>query len=190
LELLEEVVDLGLPSGTLWCKYNLGVDSNKLLTLKDWVGNYYSWGDPEPKIKLSNWDLYKWAPKGISHELSKYVTDEDFGYDDCGTWKVDNLTTIQPEDDAATQSIHIGSYNFHIPTKEQFEELIKYTTYIPIQNYKGISGICGGIFKSIINENEIFIPAGEYMGKNGINNRNLYNTIYLWSSTLNIQRNY
>ena len=26
LELMEEVVDLGLPSGTLWCKYNLGVD--------------------------------------------------------------------------------------------------------------------------------------------------------------------
>ena len=26
LDLMEEVVDLGLPSGTLWCKYNLGVN--------------------------------------------------------------------------------------------------------------------------------------------------------------------
>jgi hypothetical protein len=28
LDLMNKVVDLGLPSGTLWCKYNLGVDSN------------------------------------------------------------------------------------------------------------------------------------------------------------------
>jgi len=25
---MKEVVDLGLPSGTLWCKYNLDVDPN------------------------------------------------------------------------------------------------------------------------------------------------------------------
>ena len=31
LDLLrDEVVDLGLPSGTLWCKYNLDVDPTKL----------------------------------------------------------------------------------------------------------------------------------------------------------------
>ena len=29
LDLMEEVVDLGLPSGALWCKYNLGVDQNQ-----------------------------------------------------------------------------------------------------------------------------------------------------------------
>ena len=33
LDLMNEVVDLGLPSGTLWCKYNLDVDSTKLLGL-------------------------------------------------------------------------------------------------------------------------------------------------------------
>ena len=26
VDLMKEVVDLGLPSGTLWCKYNLGVN--------------------------------------------------------------------------------------------------------------------------------------------------------------------
>ena len=31
LDLLKyEVVDLGLPSGTLWCRYNLGVNPNQL----------------------------------------------------------------------------------------------------------------------------------------------------------------
>lgn len=29
LDLMNDVVDLGLPSGTLWCKYNLGVDINQ-----------------------------------------------------------------------------------------------------------------------------------------------------------------
>jgi len=28
LDLMNKVVDLGLPSGTLWCKYNLGVNLN------------------------------------------------------------------------------------------------------------------------------------------------------------------
>jgi len=28
LDLMNDVVDLGLPSGTLWCKYNLGVNPN------------------------------------------------------------------------------------------------------------------------------------------------------------------
>jgi len=39
--LYNNVVDLGLPSGTLWCKYNLG--SSKL-TIGD-AGNFYAWGE-------------------------------------------------------------------------------------------------------------------------------------------------
>ena len=31
LDLMNDVVDLGLPSKTLWCKYNLGVNPNQLL---------------------------------------------------------------------------------------------------------------------------------------------------------------
>ena len=35
LDLMNEVVDLGLPSGTLWCKYNLGVNQNQLFIAND-----------------------------------------------------------------------------------------------------------------------------------------------------------
>ena len=35
LDLMNEVVDLGLPSRTLWCKYNLGVDQNQLFIAND-----------------------------------------------------------------------------------------------------------------------------------------------------------
>jgi hypothetical protein len=42
---MDDVVDLGLPSGTLWCKYNLGVDPNYLANPINWFGDYYAWGE-------------------------------------------------------------------------------------------------------------------------------------------------
>ena len=48
LDLMDDVVDFGLPSGTLWCKYNLDVNPNKLFKAKDWYGKYYAWGELKP----------------------------------------------------------------------------------------------------------------------------------------------
>ena len=46
LDLLKyEVVDLSLPSRTLWCKYNLAVNPNQLSNSEDWYGGYYAWGE-------------------------------------------------------------------------------------------------------------------------------------------------
>jgi hypothetical protein len=42
---MDDVVDLGLPSGTLWCKYNLGVDPKYLANPINWFGDYYAWGE-------------------------------------------------------------------------------------------------------------------------------------------------
>ena len=36
LNLMNDVVDLDLPSGTIWCKYNLDVDPTKLSKAEDW----------------------------------------------------------------------------------------------------------------------------------------------------------
>ena len=47
LDLMNDVVDLELPSKTLWCKYNLGVNQNQLIIPKDWYGDYYAWGELE-----------------------------------------------------------------------------------------------------------------------------------------------
>ncbi len=47
VDLMKEVVDLGLPSGTLWCKYNLDVDTNQLSKPEDWHGKCYAWGELE-----------------------------------------------------------------------------------------------------------------------------------------------
>ena len=45
-----EMVDLGLPSGTLWAKYNLGVDPTDLDSEADWYGDYPTWNIGENDI--------------------------------------------------------------------------------------------------------------------------------------------
>ena len=127
LDLMNDVVDLQLPSGTLWCKYNLDVNPNKLSKAKDWYGKYYAWGELKPnkinergKIYFS-WGNYKF---GEGHDkLTKYCNNPEYGLNEF----TDNLTQILPEDDAAYQNKKFYNYKFHIPTKEQFEELINNT---------------------------------------------------------------
>ena len=77
LDLLrDEVADLGLPSGTLWCKYNLDVDPNQLTSRKDWYGKYYAWGELEPnKTNVEgeiyfSWNNYKFGEG--QNKLTKY----------------------------------------------------------------------------------------------------------------------
>ena len=41
LDLMKIAVDLGLPSRTLWCKYNLGATCEN--TPESWYGDYYAW---------------------------------------------------------------------------------------------------------------------------------------------------
>ena len=69
LDLMNDVVDLGLPSRTLWCKYNLGVVPNQLFKDRDWYGDYYAWGELVPNKTNEDgeicfdWDNYKFYNK-------------------------------------------------------------------------------------------------------------------------------
>ena len=195
LDLLrDEVVDLGLPSGTLWSKYNLGVNPNQLSKVKDWNGDYYAFGELEPnKINEEgelyyDWDNYKF---GDYNKLTKYCDDADYGLNRF----TDNLTELQPEDDVAYQNKKFYNFKFHIPTKEQFEELINYTNNYWINNYdpnkwvhdlkddKGIQGLNGRVFVGK-NENQIFIPAAGCCNSSDIND--VSSDCYLWSSSLQV----
>jgi len=59
LDIYNNFIDLGLPSGTLWCKYNLGCNWDKLNTdpqhtkPEDWHGDYYAWGEINPRNNFS-----------------------------------------------------------------------------------------------------------------------------------------
>ena len=196
LDLMNAVVDLGLPSGTLWCKYNLDVDPTKLLTPGDWYGNYYAWGELEPNktmrgnIILFSQDNYKWYDKQMN-SISKYN-------------KQDNLTELLPEDDVAYQNKKLHNFKFHIPTKEQCEELINCTNRYWIKNYnpnkikhnpendKGIYDLNGTLFISKINNAELFIPDANYHDnenyghiKDSYLGKNRYDSAF-WTAKLNL----
>ena len=193
LDLLrDEVVDLGLPSGTLWCKYNLGVDQDQLSKPEDWYGDYYSWGELEPNKSEPYWDNYKF---GNYNKLSKYCNNSKFGLNGF----TDNLTQLLPEDDAAYQNKKFYNFKFHIPTKDQYEELLKYTNNYNVNNYNpnktihnskdddGIQGLNGRVFEGK-NGNQIFIPISGYRSTFKISNGVEF--CYLWASSLRLDFTY
>ena len=110
-----EWVDLGLPSGLLWAKCNLGASS------PEGYGDYYAWGETSTK-EVYTWETYKYCTavdeEGWVKTLSKYNTDSEYG-------TPDNLTTLQPSDDVATQKLGNGA---RMPTETEWRELIANTT--------------------------------------------------------------
>ena len=174
LDLLKyEVVDLGLPSGILWCRYNLGVDQNQLSKAKNWYGGYYAWGELKGNKTNKNGKIYfGWVNYEFGNKynrLTKYCNNPEFGLNGF----TDNLTQLLPEDDAAYQNKKLHNFKFHIPFKEQCEELIKYTNSYWVNNYNpnklkhnpeddgGIQGLNGRVFEGK-NRNQLFIPSAGY----------------------------
>ena len=178
IELSKIVVDLGLPSGTLWCKYNLG-SSN--LSIGD-AGNFYAWGETQPK-ETYTWGTYEhgYGP----YDLYKYIDNSDnaANFDKNSNDEVlvpiDKLMVLQPEDDAATQNMHLYNFKFHIPTKEQFEELLEHTkfAYKPWSDEPKTS-FGGAWLISKINGKKVFFPFKSLKG------RDAFFGGYYWSSTL------
>ena len=121
-------VDLGLPSGTIWAECNLGASS------PEEYGDYYAWGETELKNKYS-WNTYKF---GTKDNLTKYNEE-------------DGKTILDPEDDAA--HVVLGG-EWHMPTKEQIQELFDNTT---IEDSE-LNGVKGTLFTSKTNGNTLFFP--------------------------------
>ena len=195
IDLMKDVVDLGLPSRTLWCKYNLGVNPNQLTTPEDWYGSYYAWGELEGnktnkdgKIYFS-WDNYKFGKD--YDKITKYCNNSNNGLNGF----TDNLTQLLPEDDTAYQTKKLHNFKFHIPTKKQYEELKNCTQNYCVKNYnpnktihdpeddKGIQGLNGRVFEGQ-NRNQLFIPSAGLC--NGFNNINSGMFGYLWTSNLRL----
>ena len=74
-----EYVDLGLPSGTLWATYNVGATSPYE------KGQYFAWGEVEPREDFS-WESYKFfIDYHIDPETGNWVVLQDIGADISGT---------------------------------------------------------------------------------------------------------
>ena len=132
------VVDLGLPSGTLWAICNLGAEKETDF------GLFFQWGDikgynPDEGHDF-NWGNYKW---GGFDNLVKYNNDD-------GKLVLDN------EDDPVFVAT---SGMLKMPTKEQLQELIDYTNH----EWTSIDGVKGMKFTNKKDDTQyIFIPAAGY----------------------------
>ena len=137
-----EYVDLGLPSGTLWATCNVGSST------PEGYGDYIAWGETRPKSTY-NGGTYKYCDGGLD-QLTKYCYDFKLGYHGF----TDNLTVLQPGDDAATANWGSG---WCMPTEEQWEELYKNTDH----TWKAWNGVNGRLFKGK-NGAVLFLPAAGY----------------------------
>ena len=130
-----EYVDLGLPSGTLWAKYNVGANNEYE------VGDYFAWGEAETKSKYS-WSTYKWGSS--QNSLTKYNSS-------------DKKITLDLEDDAAT--VNMGS-PWRMPTYDELEELSKNLT---AGQFITINNVVVREVESVLNGAKFYIPCGGIM---------------------------
>lgn len=149
-----EYVDLGLPSGILWAKCNIGAD-----TETD-AGLYFQWGDTQGYTadqvgvdKIFDWDNYTF---GTRDNLTKYNS-------------TDGLTTLQPEDDAAYANM---GEDWSVPTEVQYLELKENTTNTWVDNYNN-TGVSGRLFAGT-NGNTLFLPAVGAASSNVVYGISLY----------------
>lgn len=131
-------VDLGLPSGLLWASCNVGATS------PEQYGNYYAWGETQPKSEYIWENCIYCTFNNDNLILTKYNPSTLF------SGPVDNLTILQASDDAATFNLGNGA---RTPTKEEWEELNNNTT----KEYATVNGVEGFRFTAA-NNNSIFLP--------------------------------
>ena len=162
-----DYVDLGLPSGTLWATCNIGATS------PEEYGNYYAWGETEPKETYTdaNYKYSNGAATMVTSSLTKYNSS-------------DGLTVLEPSDDAAY--VNMGE-NWHMPTWAQFQELTANTTTASTQ----LNDVDGVLFTSKTDPTKtLFIPlAGWKIGstvESVGSNVNLSSTLLNASSRVNI----
>ena len=108
-------IDLGLPSGLLWAKSNMGTTDPKE------IGDYYAWGETSTKKKYYSTNYKHYT--GSDLDLKKYN-------------EKDRKTVLELEDDAANANLGVG---YRIPTQEDWQELLDnckweaVTTTLPIE---------------------------------------------------------
>ena len=159
-----ETVDLGLSSGTLWAKCNLGAQSETE------YGDYYQWAATTPLHiegttvnPAAGWELCPYTDS--EGNPSKYTGSD---YD-----------TLQTSDDVVASQFT----GYRMPTQDDFQELIDETDNEWVEDFNG-SGVNGYKFTSKSDSSKyIFLPAAGYCDDSdlyGVGGEGDY-----WSSSLN-----
>lgn len=124
------LIDLGLPSGTLWSCCNVGASK------PEDYGGHYAWGETQTK-DVYNWDTYQYGYYNGDGDYSHLV---NIGSDIAGT-----------QYDAATAN---WGTPWRMPTKEDIQELLNNTTH----TWTTKNGVKGREFKGA-NGGTVFLPA-------------------------------
>lgn len=130
----QEYIDLGL--SVKWATCNLGAST------PEEYGDYFAWGELKPKKEYANGN-YRFGggvPFKKYQSESKVVVKHLFRANETETVG-DNKTVLDIEDDAA--AVQLGG-KWHIPTPEDFEELLNCCTW----TWTRIHGITGYIVQS------------------------------------------
>ena len=194
-----EYVDLGLPSGTLWAKMNVGATTEKE------AGLYFAWGETQgyAASQVGTDKNFSWSDYTLTEDsgstMSKYNT-------------TDGKMILDLEDDAA--HVSMGG-DWHMPNRAQCIELLKETkngfvtnagaftqyawddsngyssptqTTATIDNwdtagYFFFKNTYTSVTDAITAEDYLFIPAAGFCGDGKVNDVGNYG--YVWASALN-----
>lgn len=128
-----ELVDLGLPSGTLWARSNLGAIDETAR------GLFFSWGNKE------------------GHEVGDGYEFSDPNYALTPGSKISgDITWV----DDPVFAVYGG--NWSMASRDLFSELLAHTSSEWVRDYKG-SGVNGRLLTSLVNEEQLFFPASGFM---------------------------
>lgn len=157
-----DYIDLGLPSGTLWATCNIGANEPEI------YGDFFAWGEVSGKSSYS-WSNYRYC-NGDFNSLTKYCSMASSG----NNGYTDNLTILEPTDDAATSNWGQG---WRMPTADEIRELRDNC----VMQWTIQKGTKGFLFTGP-NGNKIFLPAAGYYFDS--DHEDLGIGGYYWSSTL------
>jgi len=160
------VVDLGLPSGTLWAKGNICKDSQGNYYIGDETerGCYFAWGEIEGYNDAAERNVVLNRSDGFSSDA--YIA--------TGGAAIEALhVDLTSENDAASVNIQNG---YRMPRSADFKELINNCTFEFAYYLRGVRGaLCAGP-----NGKQIFLPCSTRYNGNDLG-RDIFG--YYWSST-------
>lgn len=169
IDITKDYVNLGLPSGTLWAKMNIGASS------PDEPGLYFQWGDISGytssqigSTKIFDWSNYKYG--NGANKLIKYCPSGKTNYWN-GSGEPDNKIILDQEDDIVNV-LYEGDWT--MPTSAQFTELVNNTTHYWDADRGGM------VFAA--NGEELFFLGTGYVYYRSVNNYGSKG--YYWSRSL------
>ncbi|MBO7502063.1 MAG: hypothetical protein J6T32_02465 [Paludibacteraceae bacterium] len=159
-------VDLGL--SVMWATTNVGASS------EEEAGGYYCWATSYTQSNY-NAENYKYYYYQSSTKIytTKYITYLEAS----NAWAVDNLTTVEPVDDAAFKS---WGGNWRMPTAAEAQELLNNCTL----TWETVNGVNGCRFTSNVagyTDRSIFLPAAKYKYGTSLG---YWEYGYYWTSSL------